>query len=215
MVESDGPLICLGHANQRGWMPVPVKGNNGFSSGMTTRNENNSTFIQGVWYLVVYFCKHNFSWKNKSQMNDEVSRARFRFREEKELFWKSNRYTCNSCKFRFNGFLFLFLSVFINASNAKKLCSAFSNQLLTRDRSLLDCTIVTRHCVHRVSRGFVHVWRAWQTKITGSKQGARWYDTENRRAYPLAWNTKPEIQWTRTTYHTSATDDRLTLVKRP
>lgn len=36
-------------------MPVPVKGNNGFSSGMTTRNENNSTFIQGVWYLVVLY----------------------------------------------------------------------------------------------------------------------------------------------------------------
>lgn len=214
MVGSDGPLICLGHAKQRGWMPVPVKRNNGFSSGMTTRNENNSTFIQGVWYLVVYLCKDNFSRKDKSQMNDEISHARFRFREEKKKwFWKSDR--CNSCKFRFNGFLFLFLIVFINVSNVKKLCSAFSNQLLTRDRSLPDCTIVTRHCVHRVSRGFVHVWRAWQTKITGSKQGARWYDTENRRAYPLAWNTKPEIQWTRTTYHTSATDDRLTLVKRP
>lgn len=51
----------------------------------------------------------------------------------------------------------MFLIVFINVSNVKKLCSAFSNQLLTRDRSLPDCTIVTRHCVYRVSRGFVHV----------------------------------------------------------
>lgn len=67
-------------------MPVPVKGNNGFSSGMTTRNENNSTFIQGVWYLVVYLCKDNFSRKNKSQMNDKISHLRFRFREKKNDF---------------------------------------------------------------------------------------------------------------------------------
>lgn len=65
-------------------MPVPVKGNNGFSSGMTTRNENNSTFIQGVCYLVVYLCKDNFSRKNKSQMNDKISHSRFRFREKKK-----------------------------------------------------------------------------------------------------------------------------------
>ncbi|KAK1128280.1 hypothetical protein K0M31_002750 [Melipona bicolor] len=49
MVESDGSLICLGHAGQTRWMPLPAERNNGFSSGLMTRDDERSSASTG-WH---------------------------------------------------------------------------------------------------------------------------------------------------------------------